>query len=266
MEYKKEMINVKNFRGGEYAELKKDDYIESKKEWFATLIYRELCKIDFLKIKEYGENSPLPERKKCSKCETIIDENGNGENKDLCWSCFYPIYEETKKEEERQAREESKRKQEKITKVIPLSIENVDGDFIEIAFPNLNKNNEIELYLDQLEKRQYKLTKTIISEVVTLDQVGYDEFVQNLMANYDWLKGKGGCGTTYEKSYDECKTDEELKEFYKNAYTIAIKVQSKNRKTLYVDPQGYAYARYVGFMIEKEKSNVIYLKDYQRMK
>lgn len=77
------------------------------------------------------------------------------------------------------------------------------------------------------------------------------------------MNGEGGCGSTFKKSFKNCTNEEDIKNYYDNAFTLAIEVKAINRKTLYVDPQDYGYARYVGFNInDKIKSNVVYLKDY----
>lgn len=262
--YDQDMVQIKkNYKGKEYADLKNDIYFEETKTRLATLINKELCKIDFESIEDYGAESQLPEREICSRCKTIIDEEGYGELKNLCWDCYGPIYEEQKIEENKIAKEKSKKLKEYLKKVTPLSKENVERELIEIAFPKLNKNNTIDLYNEQLETKNYKLIPTKITKVVILDQEGYDIFVNNLLSNYEWMNGEGGCSSTFEKSYENCTNEEDVKNYYDNAFNLAIEVKAKNRMTLYVDPQGYGYARYVGFNInDKIKSNVVYLKDY----
>lgn len=67
---------------------------------------------------------------------------------------------------------------------------------------------------------------TEIIETREMTAAEYDDFIAKPLANRDWLGDKGG---------------------WKNNDTrLAIAVTSPGRETLYVDPSGYRYARYVG--------------------
>lgn len=70
--------------------------------------------------------------------------------------------------------------------------------------------------------------KTLITETRQLNTTEYDAFIDNLMASREWLAGKGGL---------------------KNGSYQAIEVTAPNRTTLYVNPEGYDYARYVGLCV-----------------
>lgn len=57
----------------------------------------------------------------------------------------------------------------------------------------------------------------------------YDSFVEKMMADYDWLRGNGG---------------------YVNPHTRqVVKITCIGQPTIFVDPSGYAYARYVGLEV-----------------
>jgi len=70
----------------------------------------------------------------------------------------------------------------------------------------------------------------IISEARELTTAEYDNFANTLLQDCDWLAGKGG--------------------FPDQTMRHVIAVLAENRKTLYVDPSGSAYGRYVGIAVE----------------
>lgn len=53
----------------------------------------------------------------------------------------------------------------------------------------------------------------------------YDDFTRTFLADRDWLAGKGGTH---------------------NGMWNVVEIVAPERTTLYVNPEGYAYARYVG--------------------
>lgn len=67
---------------------------------------------------------------------------------------------------------------------------------------------------------------TEIIEVREMTAAEYDEFISRPLADRDWLGDKGG--------------------WKNNSTRRAIKVTAPERETLYVDPSGYRYARYIG--------------------
>jgi len=56
----------------------------------------------------------------------------------------------------------------------------------------------------------------------------YDEFANNLLDDRDWLAGRGG---------------------YENGRRNVVEVSAQGRTTLYVDPSGFSYGRYVGVAV-----------------
>jgi hypothetical protein len=63
----------------------------------------------------------------------------------------------------------------------------------------------------------------------TLSTAEYDRFAANFYQDYDWLKGRGG--------------------YINNELRSAVEVSAPDRITLYVDPSGSAYGRYVGIAV-----------------
>ncbi len=67
-----------------------------------------------------------------------------------------------------------------------------------------------------------------VEEVKKLSTNEYDKLSQNFFAHTSWLDGKGGTALP------------------ENVWSV-IEVQAPGRKTLYIDPEGFDYARYVGY-------------------
>ena len=70
----------------------------------------------------------------------------------------------------------------------------------------------------------------VISETRELTPAEYDQFARTLLQDRDWLAGKGG--------YPDDTTRH------------VVEVRAEQRRTLYVDPSGSAYGRYVGIADE----------------
>ena len=77
----------------------------------------------------------------------------------------------------------------------------------------------------------YDTFEVKIAETVQLTTVEYDNFAADLLEDRDWLAGKGG---------------------FKNNIRQVIAVTAPERQTLYVDPSGHAYGRYVGLRIDNK--------------
>ncbi len=72
-------------------------------------------------------------------------------------------------------------------------------------------------------------SKVQVEKHVELSIPEYDEFAENLLADRPWLKGLGGWLNKDVRS--------------------AVMVTAPDRRTLYVDPSGSAYGRYVGIAV-----------------
>lgn len=77
-------------------------------------------------------------------------------------------------------------------------------------------------------------------EVITIEfrkeltATEYDAFVNTLLEDRDWLAGRGG---------------------HANGHRRVVEVSAPGRTTLYVDPSGSSYGRYVGVAIESPTPN-----------
>ncbi len=72
-------------------------------------------------------------------------------------------------------------------------------------------------------------SNVMVEKRVDLNDAEYDDFIENLLADRPWLKGLGGWLNKDVRS--------------------AVMVTAPDRLTLYVDPSGSAYGRYVGVAV-----------------
>lgn len=67
--------------------------------------------------------------------------------------------------------------------------------------------------------------KCQIAETVALDTGEYDAFTRLIYKEWPWLEGRGGD---------------------RNGITQVVAITAPGRETLYANPEGYSYARYIG--------------------
>ncbi len=75
-----------------------------------------------------------------------------------------------------------------------------------------------------------------VIETKTLSPSEYDAFANDFMFAWPWLDGKGGTSTK--------RRGDEIDDVHH-----CIAVTAPSRETLYVNPDGRSYARYVGIII-----------------
>lgn len=120
---------------------------------------------------------------------------------------------------------------------------------IRVAVPRLNKCDWISEYLKQIETRHYDLEWAEVTETVTLDVAGWNDLMKGLLTDRPWLSGKGGTGTWAdlpEVEYFKLSSDQQA-EWKRCAFIYVLKVVAPTGQCIYIDPQGYDYARYVAF-------------------
>lgn len=128
---------------------------------------------------------------------------------------------------------------------------------IELKEPNINKQVEWQDYVKQLASpSDYMQTTAFVEQKKELTPAAYDEFVLDFFKDYPWLAGKGGNGSNYKVPAKYGSTSyynlpEDIREKWKEkAYTLVTEVSAPGRNTIYVDPQGHNYARYVLFPLD----------------
>lgn len=143
----------------------------------------------------------------------------------------------------------------------PIAVDvSADNLIVHAKFAKHNKQGTVREYRAQINKRypiadsdypNYYVEKCKVTHTVYLPEQAYDLFAENLLEDRDWLKGKGG-----HESNDPALpadgsnffdwTEEQQKLFRRTCYRLVVAVVANNRDTLYIDPQGHSYARYVG--------------------
>lgn len=120
---------------------------------------------------------------------------------------------------------------------------------VSARFAALNKQNTLDEYEYETE-RDSQVERVEITEVLSLTDAEYDDFADNFLRDDPRIAGKGGTSSTADlpevASWTDY-TDEQQQAFREHAYREVILVRAPGRRTLFVDPAGYEYARYVGF-------------------
>jgi hypothetical protein len=123
---------------------------------------------------------------------------------------------------------------------------------VRVAVPRLNKNEHIADYLKQLPTRDYDLNWAEVTETKHFNCAEWNELMQHLLDDREWLAGKGGARswafTDESDDRDFFQLSEPERELWKKTcYLLVIAAVAPSGQTVYIDPQGYNYARYVAF-------------------
>lgn len=172
-----------------------------------------------------------------------------------------------KMEQEKKEAEERQKQIKADKEYINNNIEVVDLEeenqyFVKNAyFANLNKNNTLERYQEEVAKCDYYLnTLKVTREVHFKDLESYNLYINMLLHDFDFINGTGGSYTDdlrinsmtdyYNMTSEEQKSVEWLLK--------GIAVYVNDELMFVVDAQGYSYARYVGLVGE----NTVTTKEY----
>lgn len=99
---------------------------------------------------------------------------------------------------------------------------------IKIFFVRKPENlSDLKSIFAKRESHEYEIGK--VTEAVTFTEKEYDDFTSDFFVKRDFLSGKGGAD--------------------KNGVCQMIKIIAPDRETLFVNPEGYDYARYVGMRV-----------------
>ena len=68
-----------------------------------------------------------------------------------------------------------------------------------------------------------------------------------LVTDMEWLSGKGGTDSDYQTETEDWlqMNEEEREAWKKQSFSLVVKVMSTTGEEIFIDPQGYDYARYV---------------------
>jgi hypothetical protein len=109
------------------------------------------------------------------------------------------------------------------------------GKLEKVFWPDINKLDSLEEYLEESlrlppkRRAEIKKAKTLVTEEKKLTTEAFDKLTRSFLSSRKWLEKTGGSSAEYEH--------------------MAVKVTAPNREPIYIDAQGYDYARYVGFPI-----------------
>lgn len=132
---------------------------------------------------------------------------------------------------------------------MPSVVPQRPAHLIRVAVPRLNKRGRIGEYLEQIKTRDYDLEWAEVTETKAFtDCREWNEFMNNLMEDRDWLAGRGGSASWTVPDGDwGSMTDAEMKRCRAGAYLFVVAAIAPTGQTVYVDPSGHNYARYVAF-------------------
>lgn len=134
-------------------------------------------------------------------------------------------------------------------------VEVVQDHFVYSDFAILNKNNSLDEYKREVEEGRSRCQLCKVTHVATLTASQWLSFTNNLLSDMDWLADKGGSDSSADlpevANFWEY-TPEQRVEWQKHSHLLVVEVRCEGQPNIYVDPQGYDYARYVGLSIVEE--------------
>ena len=165
----------------------------------------------------------------------------------------YLKQEELRNQEYNKRREEEKKQTENILNSVDInSLDEKEQYFIlGSQFADLNKNNTLDEYKEEVEKGKYSLEDVKITKEIHFNNLeALENFSNMLLHEFDFLTNTGGSFT--DDNRINSMTDfhnmesEERKTVKWNRYGVAIYLNGQLQ--FIVDAQGYSYARYVGLV------------------
>lgn len=135
--------------------------------------------------------------------------------------------------------------------IIDIPVDRKNVEVLDCKFPSGNKCQRLDEYVEQIDET--KMSRAVINRIVQLTEEDYDAWTQELLSSQEWLAKMGGNDSTaplreVEHWWDYSEAEQEI--YRAEAYSLSILVYAPNRSAILVDPQGYSYARYVGFIEE----------------
>lgn len=122
--------------------------------------------------------------------------------------------------------------------------------YVTAKFARLNKNNTLAEYRREVAEGpdSYHVERCKVTEIAALTDDGFDAFGNCLLDNFAWIAGKGGSNANGDwPDVDFWKmTEAQQAAWIAASYRLVIAVTAPNRDTVYVNPEGHSYARYVG--------------------
>ena len=127
--------------------------------------------------------------------------------------------------------------------------------FVEgVKFANINKQDDLRDYMDQVERGEYYTECVGIQEVLQLTNKEFTTLSETLLSDYNFVKGlNGGTDSTYKTKYNDFFSlmgdRDEFARWQAGAYKIgALAVNVENGQMFIINNEGYSYCRYVGLV------------------
>lgn len=103
------------------------------------------------------------------------------------------------------------------------------SDLITVRFAR--KPGSLQEMKAEIEGPGCEVAKCEVEETASLTTEEYDAFTRLIYKNWDWLDGRGGD---------------------RNGIRQVVAITAPGRETLYANPEGYSYTRYIGTAVHAE--------------
>jgi hypothetical protein len=162
----------------------------------------------------------------------------------------YKKEQEKRNEEYKQWQEEEKKQIENIYNSIEVNTLEEDKQYFVIGseFADLNKNNTLDQYKEEVQTGRYSLEDVKITKEIHFNsQEALTNFSNMLLNDFDFLTNTGGSYT--DDNRINSMTDYDNMEDERNTVKwnlLGVAIYFNNKLQFVVDAQGFSYARYVG--------------------
>ena len=124
--------------------------------------------------------------------------------------------------------------------------------------PKARKLDHLSQYYEYFIESGASLGVVHVQRVVELDRMEWLKFTQSLLDDRDFLEGMGGTNSDYVSRHDNLddllQDKPEFERWKAQAYDKVVEVSHDSgfeTFTIFIDPQGYDYARYVLWPIDR---------------
>jgi hypothetical protein len=141
---------------------------------------------------------------------------------------------------------------------MPKITEVNDDNRLTAIQPNGRKFDHLARYYQSFIEDGATTSRVRVTREVELDREEWLEFTHALLDDREWLKDQGGTSSDYETKYEDVyqlmNDKPEFERWKAQAYDKVVKVVHDSgfeTFTIFVDPQGHSYARYVLFPVDR---------------
>ena len=135
------------------------------------------------------------------------------------------------------------------------------GQRIWAKFAKLNKNNTLSEYIEECSQiGVWDWNQCRIEKLITMSTDEYDTFSTSLLDHRPEFSEYGGVDSDSPyrpNKFFEFQSDDEKKDWFDKQFLCIILVTAPGREPLAVDPEGFAYARYVGIDVRMSAPEVL---------